>query len=219
MPTGYTCGVADGTITTFKEYALGCAKAFVWQCRDSDESLSTISASEASTYHKENIDRVQEQIRLLDASDKDQLKRMRDLEFDEALASYEKSEAERLAVKERYANMMAKARKYVPPTEAHKKFGEFLISQLEESTKWDDYEVTKPVRKPIREWIKGKKAGLFRDLAYHSKEYQKDIERTEYNNKWVKELIMSLEPKESKESNERDIDDDLFYELDSDREY
>jgi hypothetical protein len=28
MPTGYTAGVADGTITEFREYALLCARAF-----------------------------------------------------------------------------------------------------------------------------------------------------------------------------------------------
>ena len=39
MPTGYTAGIADGTITNFEQYALRCIRAFGATMHLRDESL------------------------------------------------------------------------------------------------------------------------------------------------------------------------------------
>ena len=56
MPTGYTAGVADGSIIDFNEYALQCARNFGACILLRDEPLSSeIPEFEPSDYHEKAL--------------------------------------------------------------------------------------------------------------------------------------------------------------------
>ena len=45
MPTGYTCHIEDGTVTTLRQYALTCARAFGACASMRDEPLTVLPPS------------------------------------------------------------------------------------------------------------------------------------------------------------------------------
>lgn len=198
MPTGYTAPIADGI--TFKEYAMGCARAFgaLIMMRDEPQNAEIPEAFEASTYHKDAIEKATMEIKELLAMDHTtaaaKAKEAHQKHIDYHTEEIAKDEA--LAAK--YKAMLAEVEAYESPSPDHDNFKKFMTDQITESIKFDcslNYH-----REAIEfaklmsgaEWILTEKERLEKSMEHHKKHHQEELDRTNNRNEWVRKLRESL---------------------------
>lgn len=192
MPTGYTAGVADGTITTFREYALQCARAFGACITLRDDPLSAeIPDFKPSDYHEKALAEAEEELAAFVAMRELDLRQMHDREYEENVAAATKIADENELTLQRYKAMLAVAKAFQPPSPKHEEYAKFLVSQLEESIQWDcDTSPLKEMKTQVsfEEWVSKKLERLRWTVDYHCKHYREELERTAARNKWVAQL-------------------------------
>jgi hypothetical protein len=92
--------------------------------------------------------------------------------------------------------MLEKAKAFRAPTPDHAEYAKFLVSQLQESIRFDGggdyYENQLKETHTFNAWCVSKKQSLLHDIKYHEKGLKEEIERTEKRNRWVKDLKASL---------------------------
>lgn len=196
MPTGYTAGVADGTITSFKEFALLCARAFGATITLRDEPMSSdIPEFEPSPYHAEQLATLNRRKAEVEAMTTAQCYAEADAAFRIALDRHETRTEENRQRIERYRAMLQQAEAFEAPTEEHQAHRDFMISQLVESMKFDDDSkyLVQPERLSGEQWKAAALERIAREIAYHEKGWREEVERTNQRNAWVKALKDSLE--------------------------
>jgi len=196
MPTGYTADVADGKITDFTEYALQCARAFGACIMLRDEPMSgEIPEFKPSNHNLESMERAEKDLSAFLAMNARQRRELHAKQQAERIASAERGLADNRQARERYEAMLRKAKEFQPPSPDHKKYAEFLVSQLEESIQFDcrdSYyeELKQPIDFDI--WQTKRIKELHRDIEYHRNAYKEEVERTESRNRWVRQLKEAL---------------------------
>ena len=198
MPSGYTSKIYEGEEVSGKEFLLTCARAFgaCIEMRDEDSDVPIPEKFEVSGYHEKN---------LKDAIDR--LAKYKSMSVQEAdllsQAEFEKDEKHRLeeiekgiSLKSRYDKTLNEVEKWIPPTDEHKELKEYAINQLKESIKFDcpiDYYLENTTKKLAgQQWLDSKIAGCLKNIEYHSIEQDKEIERINGRNNWIKQLRESL---------------------------
>ena len=195
MPTGYTCNIKDGI--TFKEFAMGCARAFgaCIEMRDDSLDKEIPEEFETSSYHKERIEEIEKEISELSKLTEEEIKVICDKEYKEEIDRIKQAKEDEKNLFNSYANMLNIVSGYVPPSEDHINFKEFMIKQIKESIDFDCndyYKNKKVVKQDYKTYRFEKLKGCYKDLSYHAKKYQEDLERTKRNNNWIKLLRESL---------------------------
>ena len=117
MPTGYTAGIEDGTITTGKDFLKLCTRAFgiAMEVRDEPLSVPTPTKFEPSTYYKDRFEEA-----------KAELEKCKNMSFEEAKTKMVKSHEDRVkmykSIAERYiennnkyAKVRAEVEAWIPP--------------------------------------------------------------------------------------------------------
>lgn len=196
MPTGYTAGVADGTITSFKEFALLCARAFGATITLRDEPMSSdIPEFEPSPYHAERLKELQKRKTEIVLMKTAQCYAEADAVFKRALDLHETRTEENRQRMERYRAMLEQAEAFEAPTDEHQAHKEFMVSQLRESMEFDDDSkfLKPPERLSGEQWKSTSLEQVDREIAYHEKGWREEVERTNQRNAWVKALKDSLE--------------------------
>lgn len=196
MPTGYTADVQSGKITDFNEYALQCARAFGACIMLRDEPISSeIPTFEPSQYHADARAEAMADLAALDAMSIEQCAALQAKEYDEAVANRDKRLAEIAEDRRRYEAMLIKAKAFRSPTPDHDNYAKFLVSQLEESIKFDcstEYH-ERPIEKlPVEQWRQERRAKLKHDIDYHTEQQAQEDERTASRNEWVRQLKAAL---------------------------
>lgn len=199
MPTGYTASIKDGI--TFQEYAMGCARAFgaTITMRDSPRDTPIPDEFEPSNYHRESIEKSEVRLAEVKAMSVDECAVAAEKERQEKIKYHRGKIAEDKALEIKYRAMLEQAKSFVPPSEEHKEFAKFLVSQVEESIKFDcssNYNKSELAKldaeQDPEEWRAEQMAELGQSISYHFKEHAKEIERTNSRNKWVRQLRESL---------------------------
>lgn len=198
MPTGYTAPIADGI--TFKEYAMGCARAFgaLITMRDDPQDAEIPEAFEACTYHKDAIEKDAMELKELLAMDHATATakaiKAHQNEIDYHTEEIAKDEA--LAAK--YKEMLAEVEAYKSPSPDHDNFKKFMADQIRESIEWDcssNYHreaIESAKLMSGEEWILAEKKRLEDSMEYHKREHQKEIDKTNKRNEWLRLLRESL---------------------------
>lgn len=193
MPTGYTAGVQDGTVTDFKEFALTCARAFgaCVMLRDSpfgpapktiehdeccDKWLATATDDYESWKNKTDTEKRQQW---------EEHCRSREAKINKIVVENE-------IKKKRYENMLAKVDKWEPPTGEHEGMKKFMREQLTESMRFDCYRPDMFVAPPFEEWVVSHESDLVDCIERYAKDARLARERTDARNKWLAELHASL---------------------------
>ncbi len=198
MPTGYTARIADGV--TFKEYALGCARAFgaLVTMRDEPRDAPIPEKFGVSTYHADEIDKARagltelSSLSLAEAQIRADAAKLKDLEY------HERAIANNKVLRGKYEAMLAQAEAYVSPSSEHDEYRQFMISQIQESIEFDcggDYhqrQIAQLESVTGREWIDSERESLESGLEYHRRELKKEEERAAERSVWVKQLMESL---------------------------
>ena len=197
MPTGYTAPIKDGI--TFQKFALRCARAFGACVEMRDESSDTPIPEEfkPSDYHLNARRSAEMQLKTLSNMSVAAAEKKAEADFQAATQSRNKRIKEDKALLTKYNFMLSQVQKWPPPTPEHVEFKNFMISQIEESIRFDcgtSYYTDHPIVKLSgEEWLRISTEKEAEDIIYHSKHYKEEVDRTNSRNAWVKSLRQSLE--------------------------
>jgi hypothetical protein len=196
MPTGYTDMIkAD---TTFAAFAMRCARAFGACIEMRDDPLDApITEFHPGDYHLKSLEEA-----------KARREAVRKMTSEEAWAEIEKHNADvrayvkreneqSAATRARYERMLALVEAWTPPTPNHENMKKFMREQITESIKFDchdysEYDWYKPFAGDAADWRTAELSKAQKDIEYHEKHYQEEVERCNKNNAWVKALRESL---------------------------
>lgn len=198
MPSGFTAGVAEGKITTFKDFALKCVRG-VGVCismRDDPLDKPIPAKFEPDGYYTEALRTADKAlVRYLALSrDMEAAKKEANIEYKMRLEAWTATKERRFKENERYNKMIAEVEAWQPPTAEHVGFKDFMLVQLKDSVKFDcgDYDTYKPKPTDVETWIKEKVENAKSDVAYHTKALEEEEARVAQRNKWLDELRKSL---------------------------
>ena len=199
MPTAYTAPIADGI--SFKEYAMGCARAFgaLIDMRDEPQNAEIPEAFEASTYHKDAIEKESMELKELLAMDHATAAAKARESHQKHIDHHTESVAKGEALDAKYNAMMAKVEAYKSPSSDHDNFKKFMADQIKESIRFDcrwNYHrelIESAKLMSGAEWILSEKKRLEESIEYHRKNQAYDNERNRQRNEWVRLLRESLQ--------------------------
>ena len=204
MPTGYTADIVDGKVTTFKEFAQKCMRAFGATIHMRDESLSEkYKPRKVDDYYIDSVKEAEEKLnKLKEADDNFFLNKVRK-ELKKDYAYYKEQIEKRKITKERLESILAETQKWNPPTDDHVGIKDFMISQLNETLKYDgDYsyyeeeldEILMKLESPIDiQAIKNQMLEDAEDELKRAKErLEEEIKRCESSNEWVEKFLESI---------------------------
>lgn len=196
MPTGYTAGVQDGTITTFPEFAMQCARAFGALVTMRDEPLDAEIPEQfepRTRFYDERIAQARVDLKRLKAMDARERAQAAAAAWNEHVLSVEEWNARCQQTRARYEHMLAQARAWQPPTSNHSELKEFMIQQLEQSIDVDcDERHVGECPRPAMWWL-DQVTKAKRDIAYYTEEREKEIQRARERTAWLRHLRASLE--------------------------
>lgn len=201
MPSGLTSKIYEGKDITFKEFALLCAKQFGALIHMKDEPLyAPIRKREPSTYWLEQLEKAKKDLAdfLTNPPTEDSLAK----EYEKKVERMRKEDAEtnknRQELKARYEAMLKKVQDWNPPTSEHENLKSFMIKQLNESIDFDCRAYSQFDRFITKEaYIKDNLSSMHLEerVEYCQEQWDKEIERCNNANKWIEELVNSLEEK------------------------
>ncbi len=199
MPTGYTAKIGDGSVTKFEDYALSCARNFsaLIMMRD-DPADAPIPKFKPSQYRAEHAAISRKELAEIEGSSNDKLQAMLNAKHDASLSRWNDWREKARQTRLRYEPMLEQARAYTPPTEDHQGLADFMVSQLEESIKWDCglENDPKPQKPSLETWKLDKIRNLEESIVRDDKSQAEEDERTAGRNLWVSQLRESLESSE-----------------------
>ncbi len=193
MPTGYTAGIEDGSVTTLKDYALRCARGFgaLITMRDDDSNAPIPDKLEASTsYHDEHLAEAEKSLNDVSAMKEAECWKKARSEFDEEMKRHNEYQKERIEIKARYAAMKELTEDWSAPAEVGE-LKKFMLDQINLCTR-GDYKPDPPVMLTGESWRAKTLEKASRDIAYHTKTRDEELERTKGRNKWLSDLRDSL---------------------------
>lgn len=201
MPSGYTADVADGKITTLREFALRCARGMgaLITMRDEDWDAPIPEELQPSTaYHDEALARARARLAELETLSPAECERRAEVEHQAAIESHQAGERERTETRNRYGAMIAQVVRWETEADGIKSF---MLDQLHQSRDFDcgGLADAPPTRGDATQWREAALRKARRDIEYHAAEREKEIARTADRNRWLKALRDSLPPAGSAE--------------------
>ena len=196
MPSGYTAGVGNGSVTDFREYAMACARQFgaLIEMRDDPPGATIPDKFEPSTYHTEQLESITADLAAIASSTNAEIKALADGWYSGECIRHEDILKEKRSTKRRYDAMLTKAKAFTSPSPEHDNYASFLVSQLTDSIKRDCGEsyCAAPVAKSAAEWKADMIADLTRQIEYHKKQHAEEVTRAEERTQWVSQLRAAL---------------------------
>ena len=203
MPTGYTADIVDGKVTTFKEFAIQCMRAFGAAMHMRDEPLSKpYEPATVDDYYVNRVTTLQDDLNaLINTSDEDlineeQAALLKDIDYYESKIQHIKNISITLN------SILNDVLLWTPPTPEHQEFKKFMIQQLNETIKHDanpefyiEYkeQATQQLRELNANTIRNKKyTKIMESVSNATESLAKQQKRVESSNKWASDLINSL---------------------------
>lgn len=203
MPTGYTVGIEDGSITTGKDFLKLCTRAFgiAMELRDEPLSIPTPTKFEPNTYYK---DRVEEA--------KTELAKWKSVSFEDAKAEMIKSHtnqtkrcrkiAEDIIKKnEQYNKIRAEVIAWIPPTSEHYNLKSFALEQIDkciEKQEWIDEWMRQANKKlddsdeAVEKFVNENIESCIQDVKRAEENWEKELKRVSSKNDWMEKFLGSL---------------------------
>ena len=197
MPTGYTESVKSGQVTEFSDFALRCARAFGALIEMRDEPLTAKIPERVepdTTYYDDSIETARRRLRELESMLPEEANKESRAEREQNLREIEERKERRKADRMRYEAMLSKVRQWEPPSAEHVGLKEFMEKQLVDSIDFDcddTYDKPDPFMNG-EEWRAEQIRKARKDIDYLTRERQKEVERTESRNAWIRQLLDSL---------------------------
>jgi hypothetical protein len=195
MPTGYTAGVADGTIKDFKTFALRCARNFgaLVTMRDEPFDAEIPESFEPSSYYKEKLENSLNDFENFKKLTNEQIEEQCQKSYEDELASYNEYKEKDLIQQQNYENMLKKVKDWNPPTSEHQNMKKFMVEQLTESIRFDcGYSRQEPIKLSSKEWAEKEFNKINKDIEYYQKALAEEEARCRERTEWIKALRNSL---------------------------
>ena len=204
MPTGYTAGILDGKVNTFEEFATVCTRAFGATIHMRDNPMdSPYEPRTPSDYHTNSIQSKRERLEEIESMSDEKIVEDFNTQLGEDLKYHQTKMEEDKRNLEKLNSMLESAKSWVPPTEDHQPFRNFMIEQIESTIKVDgdpSYHVNKMVgiKKQMEEGINPKEyreetiQEIKSQISYHETEYQKELVRCNDSNDWMDKFFESI---------------------------
>jgi hypothetical protein len=194
MPTGYTAAISKGI--SFEKFTMDCARAFgaLIVMRDEPADAPIPDEFQPSDYHLKELEKLyEERKKLTGMALKDgAAKKMAEEEYEKVYKYWEDSNKQRLELKNKYNEMLAKVVAWEPPTADHVGLKDFMVQQIQDSIKWDCNEYDPPKKQSTEEWYSEKCAEVQRSILYHKENHEAEVKRARERSQWVKDLKNSL---------------------------
>lgn len=196
MITGFTQKLVEKG-QTFNEFVLTCARGMTPCISMREDPLDSSIPDEFKTdsYHAEALKDAQDKLKTLQKmSPEEQLqygedKKRKEIKTINQILKQEKEQDTKVAA------MESQVRNWVPPTQDHVNFKEFMLQQLGVSKGNAQYYQDKlsalDTKTPMEFYEEEVQNALY-DIEYHTKKHAEEIERTNYNSQWIKALKESL---------------------------
>ena len=204
MPTGYTAGILDGKVNTFEEFATVCTRAFGATIHMRDNPMdSPYEPRTPSDYHTNSIQSKRERLEEIESMSDEKIVEDFNTQLGEDLKYHQTKMEEDKRNLEKLNSMLESAKSWIPPTEDHQPFRNFMIEQIESTIKVDgdpSYHVNKMVgiKKQMEEGINPKEyreetiQEIKSQISYHETEYQKELVRCKDSNDWMDKFFESI---------------------------
>lgn len=192
MPTGYTHGILEGKIKTFPQFAMGCAKAFgacitMWD--DPHDAPIPEEFKPNTNYHDEAIVEAKKTLEELQGMSKATSEKRASAAFNDELSERQLQAKKRNDDNQKFRDMRGKVNSWTAP-DGYEGFKAFMLNQLDISA--HDYRPDPLTALTGDEWRENALAKASRDLDYHEKNRNEEIERVDSRNIWLKTLRASL---------------------------
>lgn len=195
MPTGYTESISKEI--SFKEFVLKCSRAFgaLIEMRDEPMDAPIPKEFKPSEYHLKAMREAARELERYNAMTEIEAGKECEKEYKQAVR-YEASSAKKNdELRQKYEAMLIQVKSWTPPTSEHQGLKDFMIEQISSSIKFDcshTPEHYKPKQKTAQRWLKEKIEGARKNIVYHKKEYDAEVQRCKERTDWVNQLIKSL---------------------------
>jgi hypothetical protein len=207
MPTGYTSMIKDNV--TFKHFAMKCARA-MGACITMREDPADIEIPifEVNPYYKDKLKKATDEIKSFQklsvrfdiprgsyATDVEATVKARK-QYKKEVADNESRIKENNDLLKKYNEMLRHVTAWQPPTPDHAHFKDFMTEQITGSIKFDCsntyYLENSPKLLTGETWLETEIQKALRDIDYYTKEHEKEVERTNGRNQWIRQLKDSL---------------------------
>lgn len=193
MPTGYTACIEDGA--SFEQFVWGCARGMgaCIMMRDDPWDKPVPDAFEPSTWYKDKVEEIEKEIHYLNGLPDEAITERQVADNAEIREKNNRYRLKHEENKRRYKAIKDKVMAWHPPTADHEGLKEFMLEQIEVSTRGDFLyqEEERRIVSP-EEWRKAKLAEAQKNLARAKDEWNKEQERTNGRNQWLKQLRESI---------------------------
>lgn len=197
MPTGYTAMLGEKN-ATFNEYAWACARGFgaLLCLRDEPWDTPIPLRLESNGYYLNQIENAKKKLKHLEERSDDYFAVYFAEESEKLKEHQGESEKKSNELREKYSTALATVDAWLPPSDDHVKFKEFMASQIKESIQWDcrslgENKRTEPM-KTLRQLKKDAIDQASRDVEYYEKQHVENEARIAGNNEWLKALQDSI---------------------------
>jgi hypothetical protein len=203
MPTGYTAGILNGTIKDFKAFATQCIRNFgaALHMRD-DKFDKKFEPRVPDNYHLERLNEEKAKLEAYKLKSDEEVIANRKKNLEEEIDRCNNAIKEKQKNYNKLSSILADAQLYVPPTEEHKEYKNFMIDQLQNTMKWDcntEYykkaieELEKELQNVDVQKIREEEiASIENDIKYSQERYNEELESCNKSNKWAEDVFNSL---------------------------
>jgi len=193
VPTGYTYPVCEGKITTLRDYALNCARAFgaLISMRDESSDAPIPDRIEADPYYSDRLRETKDELARLKREGHGMACARAEKEYNKRKAEHEKAYLDWQVETLRLDEMAKKVQGWKPPTPDHQSLKTFMLDQLRISRS-SSYQPDPVPKLSGQEWADKEQKRLERDVEYYTKERDKERDRALGRNQWLADLRNSL---------------------------
>lgn len=199
MATGYTASVQSGEVTELDDFVMSCARAMgacIMQ-RDDNPNDPPKLEEPSDHYDKRLAELEAEKAKLTTMTWEEVVKQFHQDKLDSTKRCHEAID-EKKRYEQLYRAMLTKVHAWMPPSDDHVNFKEFMVEQLTSSIDFDcsvDYymdQLNDMASETPEDWFEARKAENERSLEYYTKARQEKIDRVEERNRWKTQLFESL---------------------------
>lgn len=194
MPTGYTSYVDDGC--SFQQFVWLCARAFGACVLMRDDNMEKLPPEgfPVSDYHPKQLVVAEQKLAALKAMTTAEVQDGFLAHMDRVIAERAEYARKKRATKDRYERMLSQVQAWNPPSSDHSSLRDFMIEQLKSSIDFDckEYDEGKDDPRKPEDWHKKQIDSAIWSVNYHKSEYEKEKERVEGRNQWLKLLRESV---------------------------
>ena len=205
MPTSYTANVANGKITSVKEYIESCIPAFMIYFRDK-QNINVREPLKFEFFYNDKLTQAKKEYANFVNSSEEQksffYKRYRDQHFEYV---HKRIQENKEAIS-RYENMLFKLSNFKSPSQDHDAFVKFLNSKLNDSIEIDDIlevyteELDRLNQLSFEQYVANKEKDLLDDVNHYQEKAIKEKESANQNIQWLNQILEAIdaidEPKE-----------------------